>query len=137
MTPDAKVPADEEEELRLWSAVLYEDAPDGVVVSVGRSIVFANRRACDLLDCGEDGLLGRSPLDLHPPRQRTRILGELRRMDSTGRGRPPHAEEIARRDGRLLPVEVLRIAVSVGEVPAVVEVLRSEQDAPVRTHGDA
>jgi diguanylate cyclase (GGDEF)-like protein/PAS domain S-box-containing protein len=79
---------------------LVELAPDAVVVHVGGTIRYANRRAAELVGfASPEHLVGRSVLEFVHPEDRDRVRARWREIAASGSTVPPAEIRILRTDG--------------------------------------
>lgn len=122
-----------EETLRRSEArfrALIESAPDAIVISRERRIVYANPSAASLLGYDSpDAMVGTSFADLlHPEDYRT--MGErITTLRPGGAALGPHEYRARSRDGRAIVVEVTSMLLDEAEGPSVIGFARDVTDA--------
>lgn len=92
---------------------LMENASDAiVVVDANGHFIDANRRAESLFGYSRAELLKMHPADIHPPTESEALTRAFGAMDQQGVSRAEH--QVLRKDGSMVPVEVVGTRVTVG-----------------------
>ena len=104
---------------------LVEGMPDGVFISQGGRVVYANHRFGALLGYEDEGaLLGRSVEQYVAPESLEVVRARIRRVQETRGSAPPQEVTMLRRDGSRAVVETVGIAADLEGAPAIVVVVR-------------
>ncbi len=109
-----------EEELReseLKYRILFESSSDGIIL-ITDVIRDCNEQVCEMLGYARDEIIGRTPVDLSPPRQpdgRGSAESAREKIDAVLAGSPQHFFWVhRRRDGTLIDTEVSLKALELG-----------------------
>ncbi|MCC6463886.1 MAG: PAS domain S-box protein [Planctomycetes bacterium] len=102
-----------------WLNTLFEEAAEGLLLLDAEtgSVLAANPACHALLGCGETGLVGCSWRELAPAESHGRMGAAIAAAVEAGRFET-YAQELLRRDGHVLPVEVRAFAVRDGKESA-------------------
>ena len=98
---------------------LFDSAPIGIILAVGRRVVMANPDALATLGRSQEDLIPLSVLDLFPIKSRATLEKAL---DANGKGEIPEASfdaDLARVDGTVLPCRVFVKGALLNNAPAV------------------
>ncbi len=102
---------------------LFEKSSDGLALVIDGRIVLVNPRMQEITGFTQEELFGRTPQELVPTEEREQIrerIGEL----SAGRPERPARYRIQRKDGDLIPVEVISRAIEHHGGNAILSTLR-------------
>lgn len=99
---------------------LIDHVSEAIVVHRGGRILYANRAASEAFGYAKpDELIGGSVLELVVPEQRARVVARLQEIERTGRPAPAIEEQLLRRDGTLVSLEVTGLPMSFDGEPAI------------------
>ncbi len=103
--------------------ILLQNYPDGIALTVERSIVYANPALCLLTGYPAGEMLGRPPEGFVVPEDREHAS---KRMLALFKGEPVSFAEyrILKKDGRILPVEIMSRLIDYAGTPALLSVIR-------------
>jgi PAS domain S-box-containing protein len=91
---------------------LIEHAPEGVLISHDRALIYVNRVLVASLGYERaDELLGKSALELVHPEDRGLVTGRLDTMDVSGSPAPPREMRFLRKDGSSLLAESIGVPI--------------------------
>ena len=108
--------------------VMFENASDGIFLMKGLSFVDCNRRNCEIFGRSREEMIGKSPIDLSPPRQadgRSSKESAEEKVDATLMGNPQFfAWRHLRKDGTPFEVEISLSRLEIGDEVVLQAVLR-------------
>jgi PAS domain S-box-containing protein len=108
--------------------VMFENASDGIFLMKGLTFVDCNRRNCEIFGRSREEMIGKSPLDLSPPRQadgRSSKESAEEKVDATLKGNPQFfAWRHLRKDGTPFDAEISLSRLEIGDEVVLQAVLR-------------
>jgi PAS domain S-box-containing protein len=101
-----------------------EQARDGIVIIVDGKLAFVNDYYAAMLGRAKEDLIGRSILDVLPPRLREGFAARYERALESGVTPEPVDAILLAADGREIPVETVSADVTYGGRPAILVIIR-------------